>query len=127
METILDETVLTQYSMKKVIKMFGEPGINAVLAELRQLDEREVMVPVLASSLDKEAKRKACEKIKGRECADGQKQRIYTTKQEASSPTVAIESLMISCVIDAKEGTDVATVDIPGAFLQVDMDEVVHM
>jgi hypothetical protein len=127
METILEETVLTQYSMKKVIKMFGEPGINAVLAELRQLDEREVMVPVLASSLDKEAKRKACEKIKGRECADGQKQRIYTTKQEASSPTVAIESLMISCVIDAKEGTDVATVDIPGAFLQVDMDEVVHM
>jgi hypothetical protein len=30
---------------------------------------------------------------------------------------------MISCVIDAKEGKDVATVNIPGALL----DEVVHM
>jgi hypothetical protein len=83
METILEKTVRTQYSMKKVIKMFGEPGINAVMAEPRQLHEREVMVPVLASSLDKEAKHNACGKIKGRECADGRKQRIYTTKQEA--------------------------------------------
>ena len=28
---------------------------------------------------------------------------------------VAIESVMLSCVIDAKESRDVATVDIPGA------------
>jgi hypothetical protein len=42
-------------------------------------------------------------------------------------PTVAIELVMLSCVIDAKEGRDVATVDIPGAFMQADMDELVHM
>ena len=40
---------------------------------------------------------------------------------------MAIESLMLSCVIDAHEGRDVATVDIPGAFMQADMDELVHM
>jgi hypothetical protein len=40
---------------------------------------------------------------------------------------VSIEALMISCVIDAKEGRDVATADIPGAFMQAEMDEVVHM
>jgi hypothetical protein len=34
---------------------------------------------------------------------------------------------MISCTIDAKQNRDVAMVDIPGAFMQVDMDEVVHM
>jgi hypothetical protein len=34
---------------------------------------------------------------------------------------------MISCIIDAKENRDVATLDIPGAFMQVDMDEIVHM
>ena len=34
---------------------------------------------------------------------------------------------MISCVIDAKERQDVATVEIPGAFMQADIDEVVHM
>jgi Reverse transcriptase (RNA-dependent DNA polymerase) len=72
-------------------------------------------------------KKKRCGKIKGRGCADGRKQRLYTSKQEASSPTVSIESLMISCTIDAKEGRDVAILDIPGAFMQVDMDEVVHM
>ena len=52
---------------------------------------------------------------------------MYTTKEEASSPTVAIESILLSCVIDAEEGRHVATADIPSAFMQVDMDEMVHM
>lgn len=65
--------------------------------------------------------------IKGRGCADGRKQRAYTTKEDASLPTVAIESVMLSCVIDTMEGRDVATVDIPGAFMQADMDNLVHM
>jgi hypothetical protein len=65
--------------------------------------------------------------IKGRGCADGRKQRQYTAKEDASSPTVAIESVMLSSVIDAMEGRDVATVDIPGAFMQADMDDLVHM
>jgi hypothetical protein len=34
---------------------------------------------------------------------------------------------MLSCVIDAKEGRDVAAVNIPGTSLQANMDEVVHM
>jgi hypothetical protein len=72
-------------------------------------------------------KKKRCGHIKGRGCADGQKQRLYTTQEEASSPTVAIESVMLSCVIDASEGRDVATVDIPGAFMQADMDDDVHV
>jgi hypothetical protein len=49
------------------------------------------------------------------------------TKEESSSPTVAIESLMLSCIIDAKEHRDVATVDIPGAFMHTDMDEDIYM
>jgi hypothetical protein len=65
--------------------------------------------------------------IKGRGCADGRKQRAYTTKEDTSSPTVAIESVMLSCVIDAMERRDIATVDIPGAFMQTDMDELVHV
>ena len=55
------------------------------------------------------------------------KQRVYKTKEETSAPTVAVESLFLSCVIDAEEGRDVATCDIPGAFMQADMDEVVYM
>jgi len=30
-------------------------------------------------------------------------------------------------VIDAMEGRDVATVDIPGAFMQADIDEIIHV
>ena len=52
---------------------------------------------------------------------------MYTKKEDASAPTVAIESVMLSCIIDAEEGRDVATVDIPGAFMQADMDELVHV
>jgi hypothetical protein len=65
--------------------------------------------------------------IKGRGCADGCKQRTYTAKEDASSPTVAIESVMLSCMIHAMECRDVATVGIPGAFMQADMDETVHV
>ena len=52
---------------------------------------------------------------------------LNTPKDAASSPTVATESVLLSCVIDAKERRDVATVDIPGAFMQGDQDETVHM
>ena len=72
-------------------------------------------------------KQKRTGQIKGRGCVDGRKQRLYTPKDEASSPTVATESVLLSCVIDAKERRDVATVDIPGAFMQGDQDETVHM
>eukprot|EP00957_Ditylum_brightwellii_P035080 2659827-Ditylum_brightwellii.AAC.1 len=44
-----------------------------------------------------------------------------------SSPTVVIELLMLSCIIDVEEKCDVATCDIPGAFMQADMDKTIHM
>ena len=60
--------------------------MKAVEKEMRQLHDREVMIPVhkkcLTPEQRKEAlaylmflKRKRCGKIKGRGCADGQKQR----------------------------------------------------
>ena len=48
-------------------------------------------------------------------------------KEDASAPTVFIESVMLSCVQDANEGRDVATVDIPCAFMHADMDDIVHV
>jgi len=72
-------------------------------------------------------KKKRCGRIKGRGCADGRKQRLYKSKEETSSPTVSIESLMLSCAIDAKERREVLSCDIPGAFMQSNMDELVYM
>ena len=57
-------------------------------------------------------------KIKGRGCADRRKQWYWISKEDKSSPTVSTECLMISRMIDAMEGWEVATADIPGAFLQ---------
>jgi hypothetical protein len=57
-------------------------------------------------------------KIKGRAVAGGNKQRGYISKEDASSPTVAMESVLLSCIIDAEEHRDLAVVDIPNAFVQ---------
>ena len=138
MHVTLESIAMTQHSVRKGLKLFGKAGVVAVMKELVQLHERGVVEPKYIQDLDGEQKQAALQYlmflkqkrngiIKGRGCADGRKQRAHTTKEEASSPTVAIESVMLSCTIDAKEGRDVATVDIPGAFMQADMEDVVHM
>jgi hypothetical protein len=65
--------------------------------------------------------------ITGRAFADGIKQREGSTKSDATSPTVALESVLITATIDAHEGREVAIVDAPGAYLTADMDEEVFM
>jgi hypothetical protein len=59
-------------------------------------------------------------------CRQKKAKRIHK-KEDTSAPTVAMELVMLSCVINAKEGRDMATVNIPGAFLQAEMEELVHM
>ena len=59
--------------------------------------------------------------------ADGWKQQAYINKEGASTPTVTIESVMLTCIINAAEQCNVATVNIPGPFMQADMDELVHI
>ena len=71
-----------QMSLKAGLCTFGTGSIKAVEKEMKQLHDREVMIPVHKKSLTheqcKEAlaylmflKRKCCGKIKGRGCADG--------------------------------------------------------
>jgi hypothetical protein len=61
-------------------------------------------------------------KIKGRTVAGGNKQWDYISKEYASSLTVATESVLLPCIIYAKEERDVAVVDIPNAFVQTRVD-----
>ena len=56
--------------------------------------------------------------IKGRGCANGRPQRIYKTQAETSSPIASIESIFITSVMNAREGRDLAYVEVPGTFLQ---------
>jgi hypothetical protein len=62
-------------------------------------------------------------KIKGRTVAGGNKQRDYISKEDASSPTVTTESVLLSCIIDAEEERDVAVIDIPNAFIQMRVED----
>lgn len=72
-------------------------------------------------------RRKRCGKVKSRGCADGRKQKAWIDKEEATSPTIATAAAFLTIVIDALENRDVANVDVPGAFMQADMDEFVHV
>ena len=72
-------------------------------------------------------KRKRSGKIKARGCADGRPQRAYILQEDARAPTVSTEAVFMTAVIDAMENRMVAVVDIPGAFMQADMDPGVYM
>jgi hypothetical protein len=61
---------------------------------------------------------------KGRHCANGKPQRQWIEREEPSSPTVSTETTIITSVIDAMEGRDVATCDIPKAFIQTEKDDI---
>ena len=49
--------------------------------------------------------------------AGGNKQRGHIDKTDATSLTSALESVLLTSTIDAKEGRDVAIIDIPNAFV----------
>jgi hypothetical protein len=65
--------------------------------------------------------------VKGRSCANGNPQREHIAKEEAAAPTVALESVFLTSMIDAKENREVVTIDIPGAFLHADNEDYVIM
>ena len=127
-----------QMTAKKGLKRFKEAGAKAIMDELEQIVYRRVMYGKHAKDLTREDKKaalrylmflkqKRCGKIKARGCADGRKQRLYKTKEETSSPTVSIEGMILTCMVDAREGRHVATCDIGGAFMHADIDETIHI
>ena len=127
-----------QMSLKAGLRTFGNDGMKAVEKEMHQIRDGDVMKPVhkhrLTPEQRKEAlaylmflKRKRCGKIKGRGCADGRKQRAYITKEDSTAPTASMEAVFLTAVIDAMEGRNVVVLDVPGAFMQAKIDELVHV
>ena len=104
------------------------------MKELQMLT-REVFGEIDQGSLTYKQKRKALpvllfltlkydgSTIKGQACADRRLQRIWTEKQDAPSLTIAIEVLFYTLTEDVTEERDVAICDLPGYFLQTDMEE----
>jgi hypothetical protein len=61
--------------------------------------------------------------IKAQHCLNGSTQRSYMEREEVSSPAVSTESTMLTSVIEAAEGRDVTTCDIPNTFIQTEVEE----
>ena len=137
-EDLIDEyeaeyIFLTEHmNWRKGLKLFKEKVDTAVTKELQQIHDMEGFQPKHWHELNADERAKALkylmylkEKhnggVKGRGCADRRSQRLYKNKIDTASPTASLAGLIITCVIDANEKRDVATVDIPGAFLQTKM------
>ena len=124
-----------QMPIRRGLKLFGSEGISAVKAELQQLHDLKMMEAKLLTTTQKQEalgylmflKRKRNGKIKARGCADGRPQRAYIPQEDAIAPTISTEVVFMTAVIDAMENRTVAVVDIPGAFMQADMDPGVYM
>ena len=112
------------YSLKAGIRVLGERGEKAAFDEVNQLHQRGCFDPVDVTSLSQEERDKVLESLifltqkrdgmaKAQTCVNGSKQQLWTDKEDSASPTVLLESVMITSVIDAKEGCEVAVIDIP--------------
>ena len=116
-------------------KRFGKRADDAATKELDQLHRRNCFTPIDPANLTPEEKKRAQtammlvtekrdESVKGRCVYDGSKTRPYFAREDTASPTVSQEAIFLTAVIDAHEGRDVMTADIPNAFIQADLDPI---
>ncbi len=129
----------TLLSLKSGIKRWGKRAKDAMMDELRLFLDEEVFEGLknptrkqmeMALRIHCFVIEKRDGRIKARAVADGKTQKRYS-EEETYSPTVKLESIMLSSLIDAYEQRDVITIDIKGAFLKAkvpeDMELVVKM
>ena len=124
----------TDDDQSRILK-YDEPVVAAMIKEFSQLNEgvvpgNVVVIPIDASTLTDIEKKKALPDvnliketwngvIKGRSCVDRSKQRRYLKQDESvASPTASLESSIATLLINAHEGRDIGTYDVPGAYLQ---------
>ena len=121
--------ILLQYNLSQGLRKYGDAGKAATMKELNQLVVRDVFEEIDYHTLTEQQKKEALpillfltlkrdgETVKGRACADGRMQRLWTKKEDVSSPTIAFEALLYTFMVAAMEKRDNATLDLPGHFL----------
>jgi hypothetical protein len=93
----LEGIALTQHAIERGLKLFGEAGTHAVLQELKQLHDRNVVEPKTFHDLScKERrdslrylmflKKKSTGIIKGRGCANGDENSVTTLQRRTRAP-----------------------------------------
>jgi hypothetical protein len=118
-----------QCIMQKGLKDFGNKGHEASKKEIDQLHKRTCFAPLKVEEMKPSERKKAqmalmflTEKrdksVKGRMVYNRKPTREWLLRKDAASPTAALESIMITGVIEAKEERDLMTCNIPNAFIQ---------
>jgi hypothetical protein len=124
-----------QYMLQEGLKVFGNKGHKALMKEIDQLHKRTQLhkrrsfAPLKVKKLKHSERKKAqmalmflTEKrdksVKGRMVYKGNPTREWLSQEDAAIPTAALESILITGVIEAKEERDVMTCNIPNAFIQ---------
>ena len=127
--------IMANLSLNQSIKSFGrDKTMAACKAEMKQIHLRNTFVPKHYNDLTLRQRSRMVESfqflkekrdgtLKDRLVLGGNVQQDYISKDEASSPTAYTEAIIITCIIDAKEGRDVAMADLPNAFCQTEITD----
>lgn len=129
-------------SFREALIKHGETAVESIKKELQQMEDKNVWEPLpadffrsnkgakkISSKMFLKEKFKAdgtFEKLKSRFVAGGHQQ-DRTIYEDLSSPTVGMTSLFAVAVIAAAENRRVITVDVPGAYLNTDIEKIVYM
>jgi hypothetical protein len=124
-----------KYLLNKGLNIFGQKGQDASKKEMDQLHQRSCFTPKSIADMTQLERRKAQQAlmflgeqrdgtVKGRMVYNGKPTREWLSREDSASPTAALESIMLTAVIDAHEERDVMTCDIPDAFIQALMPKV---
>ncbi len=127
-----------QYGLKGGFQLFGDRVNSVIQNELTQFHTLQCFKPTDPATLTRDNRHKALTylmfltekhsgKIETRACANGSTQCDHIAKEDATAPTVTSEAIFIQGTIFAHEQRDVATCDIPGAFLQADNPDYILM
>lgn len=125
---------IQRYTLMRGLKKFKEKGKASIYKEMQQIIDRVVFQPIHLEELTEEEIETAMESlifltekrdltVKARMCANGSTQRAYLNRDDVTSPTVITESVTITATIDAKQGRDVMTCDVPNAFVQTEIEK----
>ena len=105
-------------AMKEILNLTGNNCFGETEYEKLTQEDKDKALPILMFMI---MKRNGS--LKSRGVANGSVQRLYTNKEDVSSPTPDFYSFKFIAAIIAKECRDAASVDLPGFFLQTDQEE----
>ena len=132
-EPVVLQHIFTQLSLKHGLKEWKEKGQDAITKELKQLHFYNTFEPLDPSMLTKSEwecvieshlflKLKHDTTVKGQMVAGGDKQCSYIPKEKAASLMASLELVLLTAIIDAHKGWDIAITNVLNAFVQTKLE-----